>query len=103
MPVDDAASVKQVRRERLMFALGGVAVNINIAEQSLNRWFLIAASQANYHYVNMRHTARIATPCECAMSEADFESVPLKKNRPKLGNLLPLSNRTGRHKPYTRF
>ncbi len=37
MTVDDGASVEQIGRERLMFALGRITMNVAVAEQSLGR------------------------------------------------------------------
>src|ERR1017187_9550049 len=45
--------------------------------------------------MNVRHSAGIAAPCECAVSEAYFKRVAVEENGPELRHLLTLGDRIG--------
>ena len=75
-----------------MAALGGIALDIAVAKETLLLWLLVTPSEADDDNVNMRHAASVATPCEGAVSEADFHFILVEEKGPKLGNLFPLGN-----------
>src|SRR5271166_1715834 len=72
MTVHDGASVEEIGRQGGVTTLGGITLNVAVAEETFFWRFLIAASQTNDDDGNVRHTARVASPGECPVSEADF-------------------------------
>src|ERR1019366_610407 len=78
VPVHHLPGVEQVRRERLMPALGRLAVNVIVAKQPLHRRLHVAAAKSYADDVHVRLASRIAAPRERAMSEADFEAVTVE-------------------------
>ncbi len=78
MPVHNGTGIKKIRRQRYMPAFSRISLNVAVGEQAFFGWFFIAPGQADDHDVNVRHTASIAAPCECAVSEADFKAVAIK-------------------------
>src|ERR1035438_5143737 len=98
MSVYHVSGIEKIRRQSRVAALRGLAFDVAVAEEAFFRWFLVAPREANDDHMNVCHATSIAAPSKCAVSEADFEAVPIEQNRPELRNLFTLRDRIGSDK-----
>jgi len=73
-----------------MAALGGISLDVAVAEQAFFGGLPIPSGQADDHDVNVRHAAKRRCPTRMCVSEADFKVVAIEQDGPELRHCSPL-------------
>lgn len=72
MPVGELLRVEQVRGQRFVPALDGIAVDVAVTEEPLDRWLLAAPSETNDHNMHVGLPTRVRAPRECPVRKRNL-------------------------------